>query len=361
MKIKDFCKDVGVDYSTFWDYYKRRTYIPLFILKELEGVSKRRFQKHIDYLESGVGHTKNNSKAVRYKSENLAKILGAYAADGYLRDRTIFWNGKETTHFELVFREGFKSNVRALANWFNDVFGISPKIRKEKNHYYIYISNKIIFRYFTNIFGFTPGRKTETVSVPEFLKKSSKSLKKSFISGVLMFDGSVGNRNGYIELCCKSKALLEDMIVFLKEICIDPDYVSLAPDRFMRYRFRIRKIEKLKRCLGLFETDTEKWWRLKEHLYGFEHKTKSIDYAISNIGKYYPDTMTDILKVIYLFQKQGITTDFSNISKSLNKCSTVVYEYLRKLERLGILKTKKHGQRKTWFLSSEIPYPKRRR
>jgi hypothetical protein len=56
-----------------------------------------------------------------------------------------------------------------------------------------------------------------------------------------------------------------------------------------------------------------------------------------------------------------IAPKFRNMSKGLNKHSAVIYEYLRKLERLGILKTEKHGQQKVWFLSDEFPYPKRRR
>ena len=98
--------------------------------------------------------------------------------------------------------------MTCLAKWINQVFEINVKPKKEKNHYSIYISNKTIFRYFTNIFRFNPGRKTETVRIPKLIFDSSSEIKKSVIKGILMFDGSVSRANGYVELYSKSKNLI---------------------------------------------------------------------------------------------------------------------------------------------------------
>ena len=117
--------------------------------------------------------------------------------------------------------------------------------------------------------------------------------------------------------------------------------------------------------MELFDFNTEKWWRLKEHLYGFDGKTKSLNKLITNLDENYPNTrkntikLSDIVKSINSLQSMSTETSFRKISESLNRSTTVIYEYLRKLEKLGILKTKKHGQRKYWFLSKEFPYPKR--
>ncbi len=362
---KNFCKNICIDYTTFWDYLNRRNYIPLFVLQQLEKISGIKFQGYIKYLEYGAGPNKKRTKAVKKISADFAKIIGAFAADGSLKKRATKWENKEVTHYEIVFREGFKSNIYALANWLNTIFGLKIIAKGKENHYYIYISNKIVFRYFTEIFGFNPGRKTETVSMPNVIKNSSKQIKKAFVTGVLMFDGSVNYRNGYIELYSKSKELIKDMVSVLRKINIPPDYINLNPDRLGRYRFIIRKCEKLKECLSLFEPKTEKWWRLNEHLFGFDGETKSLNILITNLDKHYPRIresairMTDVIKVVNSLQKLKKTGNFKNISENLNRHSTIVYEYLRKLETLKILKTNKTGTKKVWFLSNSFPLSKR--
>ncbi|MCX6814261.1 MAG: hypothetical protein NTY20_01225 [Candidatus Aenigmarchaeota archaeon] len=365
VKLREFCENIGIGYTTFWDYSNRRESVPLFLLKELESISERKFKIHVQCLEAGTGPTKSKAKVVGELSEKLAKIIGAYAADGNLRMMSTDWNGKKVTHYELVFREEFESNAKALVDWLSDVFGIKPKIREEKNHYCVYISNKIVFRYFTDVFGLDPGRKTEIVSAPEFVKNSSQNIKKSFITVVLMFDGSVSYRNGYVELCSRSRRLAIDTAFILNEIGIEPDYTRLEPDGFGRYRIGVRKFGRLEKCLELFEAKTEKWWRLKEHLYGFDGKTKSLNILIANLDEHYPKkrkstlSIAEIVKSVALLQNRGVPSNFSSIAESLNKSSTVIYEYLRKLERLEILKTERYGQGKIWLLSEEFPFPKR--
>ena len=81
-----------------------------------------------------------------------------------------------------------------------------------------------------------------------------------------MFDGSVSRGNGYIELYSKSKELIKGISILLNQINIPPDYVSLNPDKYDRYRLIIRKKHKLRKALSLFEPKTEKYMRLKKFL-----------------------------------------------------------------------------------------------
>ena len=105
-------------------------------------------------------------------SNNLSSMVGAFIADGHLR----FRKTKRGPRYEIIFREEYKSNIMALAKWINYTFDIGIKPKKEKNHYSLYISNKIIFRYFTEIFGFTPGRKTETVAIPKIIRNGNHKM-----------------------------------------------------------------------------------------------------------------------------------------------------------------------------------------
>ena len=91
-----------------------------------------------------------------------------------------------------------------------------------------------------------------------------------------MFDGSVDYTTGYISLVSKSRKLIEETAEMLDEINLEPDYVNLKPDVFGRYKLIMRKKEKLKGGLILFEKNTEKWYRLYEHIYGFKQFTNNL-------------------------------------------------------------------------------------
>lgn len=268
--FKNFCEKTKTNYSTLWKYLKKTNYIPLYILKELEELSNVKFQQYVKYLEYGAGATKRKTKAVQSLSEEFAAIIGAFIADGHLKERATLWNDREVKHYELVFREEYKSHMLALAKWFNKVFEIGIKPKKEKNHYSIYISNKIIFRYFINIFGFKSGRKTETVEIPNIFYKSSNRIKKAVVKGILMFDGSVSRKTGYVELYSKSKNLIISVSKLLKELNVNIGYISPKPDKYERYRIIIRKKAELVKCLEFFELGTRKYLRLKKTLETFK-------------------------------------------------------------------------------------------
>lgn len=269
--ITKFCKELNIPYTTFWDYLNRKEYIPLFVIKKLEEFSKINLKKYVHYLEYGIGSAKKRVKVAQF-CEEFASIIGAFIADGHLKKRETTWNERKPIHYELIFREEYHSNMLALAGWLNKVFEINIKPKKEENHYFIYISNKIIFRYFTNIFSFKSGRKTETVEIPKVLCDSTDKIKKAVIKGILMFDGSVSRKNGYIELYSKSRNLIIGVAKLLSEIGQPPDYICLKEDNYGRYRLIIRKRAKLTGSLELFEPGTEKYLRLRKILERFKNK-----------------------------------------------------------------------------------------
>jgi|TARA_Y100000310_G_C20641256_1_gene794049 hypothetical protein len=267
----NFCKRTKTDYKTLWKYLNKHNYIPLYVLAELEKLSNAKFQKHIKYLEYGTGSSKRRTKVIKELNEELAAMVGAFIADGHLKERICLWNNRNATHYELVFREGYESNVIALANWINNVFKIGVKPKKEKNHYSIYISNKIVFRYFNKIFGFKSGRKTETVSIPNILKTTNRKIKISLIKGILMFDGSVSRKKGYIDLLSKSSKLIVEVSEIIRRLSINPSHTATKPDNYGRYRFTIGRQFEIKKSLIFFEEDTEKHIRLKKIMKTFKN------------------------------------------------------------------------------------------
>ncbi|MDP3919107.1 MAG: hypothetical protein Q8Q35_04365 [Nanoarchaeota archaeon] len=354
--LKEFCNNINIDYTTLWDYLNRRTAIPLDFFFKIKERYNKDFHENFKYLESGS--MKNKVKIVSKISEDLAKVLGAHVADGSLRIRTTkFKENKNAKHYELILREEYESNIFCFCKWFNKLFDFNLKYKKEKNHFSIYVSNKVILLYFNKLFGIPLGRKTETIDIPKLIKSSNKKIKKEFLKGVLMFDGSVEYVTGYVSLISKSQNLIKSSLFLLGELNLDPDYISQTTDKFGRYRFIFRKKEKLRKCLDFFETNSDKWFRLKEHLFGFGNLKGSMDLLINDFEKYYPRKRKNSISfqdILILFNKKE-SFDRNYIAKKLNKKNTTINNFLNKLERWKIVISLYKGKSKIYKLNKNLP------
>lgn len=346
---------LGIEYCTLRDYVTRRDYIPLTVLKKMEDMSGVCLLREHNKLR-----TKKNMVEMRLPiriDKNLAQIIGAIIADGHLKIRKA-QRGKQ---YECVLREEYESNVVAFCTWMSEAFGIYIVPVKEKQWYATYISNKVLVLYLHRILEIPLGNKSSIVAVPSFLQKAEKQLKNAFLQGIFMFDGGVDYCTGYVSLTTKSKLLVEGVNKILCELQLEPDYVSNKPDRFGRYKILFRKKEKLVKCMQLFQIHTEKWYRLKEHFYGFENQTNDKAVLYEALQRYYPRkresalTFTDILVV--LETKNELTCE--QVSKELKRGKTTIYAYLEKLTRWEILQSKIKEGKNYWYLGEEFNFPKR--
>ncbi|MDP2922374.1 MAG: LAGLIDADG family homing endonuclease [Candidatus Omnitrophota bacterium] len=356
IKLKDLANNLKIDYTTLWKNLKNPKAIPLIIIRELENITNINFQEHIIYLYSS--HSKSKIKIPKTLDKSISKLTGCIIADGHLKTRKS-GRGK---HYEVVIRDEYKTNIIAAIKWFKNIFEINLKGNKEENHYSIYVSNKIINNYFTKVLGLPEGKKTGIVSTPNCILDSNIAIKQAYLQGLFMFDGGVDYRNGYVNYISKSKKLVEEILILLKEISLEQDYYSLQPDRYERYKIRFRKKEKLKKCLILFQKNTEKWWRLYEHLYGLKGTTKDLKILIKSIDTYYPRvrysaiTFSDVIKAIESLREKA---NILNLSQKLNRNKTVVYEFLKKLERWEIVTSYRVGLKKYYKFNKTLKIPRR--
>ena len=176
-----------------------------------------------------------------------------------------------------------------------------------------------------------------------------------------MFDGGVDYRTGYVNLISISKNLIKGAIEILIQLGLEPGFTDLNPDKFGRYKIRFRKLSKLKKCLCLFEENTEKWYRLKEHLGELSGITKDLKTAIKSFDKYYPKvrknsiTFSDIIKAVDILKE----VDMNTLSQKIKRNKTVTYEFLNKLEKWNILSSKRDGLIKHYKLNSILRIPRR--
>ncbi|MBI1971699.1 MAG: hypothetical protein HYS53_00200 [Candidatus Aenigmarchaeota archaeon] len=275
IKPTEIARLAGVSYISLWDCVFRRSAISLSLIEKIIEVwstvtsssskeNKMEMQKHIEKLCYGTGSQKRYANAIIAVSDALAKLIGAIIADGHLKERDTQWDGVKVKHYEIVLREGPKEHVQLCCNWFNQLFGTDLKPQDGGNHWFIYVSNKIILRYFTKLIGIPTGNKSGIVKIPEIIKNSNIEIKKSFLEGLFIFDGSVERATAYIELYMRSPYIIKDVENIMIEIGVKPDYVKIDPDKFSR--LIIRKKDKLRIYAYLFKDSTEKLSRLNGKL-----------------------------------------------------------------------------------------------
>ncbi len=340
---KEISDKLNISYITLWEYLNKKSSVSLSFFRTLFSVYKINLEPYFEYLESGS--LKNKAKIIRSLDTNFAKIFGAIAADGHLRKRiTTFKSNKKATHYELILREEYFDNCLAFCKWFKNVFDIEIKPIKRKNHYEIYLSNKPIFLQL-KFFGVNIGKKSDIVRIPEIIKDSKLSIKKSFLTGLFMFDGGVDYKNCYVSLVSKSRNLIFDVVEILNDLNLTPDYYSETPDGLGRYRIIFRKNAKIKYFLSIFESKTEKWHRISEHFYGFcvDGHLNFNDF-IKILDKMYPrKRRTSLTFSDFLILLRSMWLNKYDISSRLHIGKTAVNETLIKLYRWGFIEKNLNG------------------
>ncbi len=249
---------------------KRETkFFPIPVIIELLKLSKNKkileteINKNTKYLKVNSASAKT-IKAVKDLNKNLAKIIGAFMADGSLsiqkvvesKNKTALENledklryykinysinfsksrnqhyisiqlnrknlkiidklmtklGLKTqTHFNIELTDEYKDSVEAFNRWILKEFDMKPNnFSIKKNAWRTIFSNKIMARYLMKFFKITPGPKTFTAFEPKVIKNSNLYLRKFFAKGVLMFDGCI-TKNSQINFMTVSKKLFNSI------------------------------------------------------------------------------------------------------------------------------------------------------
>ena len=359
--------------------YGKADEIPIPILKELleRSISKHEYKKFFITSATKIFTSRRKKvNAIKEISIDLAEIMGAFAADGHLsvlvrayssskdellelmkrfnveltiqEDRDKFFirtskisqeqllqNRQENisysfSHlFEIVDAE--RSAVETIAQKIKEEFGISGKIVKKKEAWSYRTYNKILTRYF-RLFGLSSGRKTETVSEPLVLKNKSLDIKLGFVRGVLTFDGTV-KYSGEVYITLKNDRLPLDLSTIVSSYRIR-NFVTI---REPRYTLTIDHNNE--KSLSLFIPNTKKWFRLRDYLYGFKIKVKTIAEAKNIIYESYDRynrKSASFLELMEFIQKKGETTS-TELTQFFKTSDGGFYSKLRILNRMNIV------------------------
>lgn len=179
---------------------------------------------------------------------------------------------------------------RLIYKLFKYTSKITP--REEGKGYYINFSNKIIGRYFKNIFDFPLGKKSDIVEAPELIKRSPFNIQKAFTRGLMQFDGSV-KMKGTVAFSTNSKKLLE----FFSNV-IHRDGLKgctwARKDRECELGFE-SQFPSSRHWLNYFIKGTLKYQKLYGYIYGFKKRVKSKEEAIKILERIFPPNNKSIL------------------------------------------------------------------
>ena len=119
--------------------------------------------------------------------EKIAELIGAHCGDGTLYKTN--WGLVWELRGELKEKNYYVNNICPLLK---DIFGLKlvSKFRSggANGVWGVQTSKKEITSFFLE-YGFLPGRKTHTVSVPSYIQNSSHCIKRAFIKGLFDTDG----------------------------------------------------------------------------------------------------------------------------------------------------------------------------
>ena len=275
--------------------YLMREWYPLVFIQELVDLtnsSKYEIQDKIDFLKSKRPPV-IEYKAVKELTINFCKIAGAHAADGTLSDAYI------------AITDRYKNNLIALIGWFKE-WDYSPKLIKvSENEYGIKFHSRIISRYLTKFFDFPSGSKQYTVKEPEIIKNAPLEFRKAFTIGALTFEAGIGMKH-QIEFCVVSKAFRDSIVEILNELNIPHKSMENQSSGYWRFWSNTPTKDEASKWIGLFEPNTEKWFKLKDYIGGYSKRVNSFEEAVEILNSAYPRQSSSkiILKDVLLALKE---------------------------------------------------------
>ncbi len=294
---------------------EKRKFYPIPVIEMLLKFSKNK-QKFLRKITENIEYLKVNSasakpvRAVNVLNKNLAKILGAFMADGSLSVQIIIANSQAKnldktkleltklqipyssgnalsrrqhyisiranrdnfkflnrlissfdfpiqTHCNIELTDEYKDNVEAFIKWMKEEFNIDPtNFYKKRNAWRVVFSNKILARYLMCFFNVMPGPKTYNAQEPKIIKKSELAIRREFAKGVLMFDGCV-TINKKITLSLKNEYLISSISEIWKKDKIK--FGKSINKKRNEYLLFTTAENRKKELLKYFEMDTQKW------------------------------------------------------------------------------------------------------
>ncbi|MDI6825854.1 MAG: hypothetical protein QMD36_01510 [Candidatus Aenigmarchaeota archaeon] len=144
----------------------------------------------------------------------ICKLCGALAADGTIYKQNKFWNNYPVSSYYFEITDEWYDNVLLVSEWVFKLLGRKGSIKPHKGGFRFRIGSRILVEYLVSL-GQPYGKKSETVFIPNKIFMMGNDFLLAYITGVLMFDGTV-KLDGTIEFSTISKKLRDQIVAVLK-------------------------------------------------------------------------------------------------------------------------------------------------
>lgn len=350
-------KELKAGHSTIFKHLAKISYstdtinIPLPIVIEIDKLTNQKYHTQLVSSIVELYHPFGDQKIKPIVSinDNVAKIVGAHAADGYLQKdkRTLAWKTVDER----------KDAIEALQRWIKEEFDLDVTIKRieKDNAWQCNTKNKVFCRFLKNIMHMPTGKKAHTIREPTIIKQQSLVIRNSFARGVLIFDGCV-KTNGIVSLSSMSENLIKDIQLILKlnriEVCINHNKKKQS---WILETQNSRDTQEITKLLSFFEKSTYKYRRL----YFFIDDRK---YNIKELTELFPENHLGKVSLKKVHDKAKSMKKFKakQLAKECNIAETTTYKYLYILHKSEILtkethqiKTHKNAYPDTWFKFNE--------
>lgn len=217
------------------DWLKGRHPVPLPVLKNPNNIANR-----IEYL------CLRASKArvlLPICNKKLAYFLGVVFGDGHIANSV---RSSGYRRFKVVIQKGRSDYSEfVIPKIIENVFGIRPRLffsKRKSELITVSINSKIVSRFFTQLFNFTYGKKSDRVI--DSIKTLSPELQFYFIAGLFDTDGGIsGDSFAFCNSSKKTTRFVED---FLNLKNIETRFYKQSKGRFKWYQVRIPRSNKNK-------------------------------------------------------------------------------------------------------------------
>jgi stage V sporulation protein R len=157
-------------------------------------------------------------------NEPMAYLLGLMVGDGNIRYKRSKCLCITTGDYEVVTKS---------AKIINDLFFVSPKIKKDGNRWRIMVESAVLCEFMVEYLGLTHGPSASFKKIPDKIFQSPKSVVSSFLQGYFDADGSC---HSHVTCSSMSQELLKQVQIILNKMGII-SYISSYKDK--RYEDKI--------------------------------------------------------------------------------------------------------------------------
>lgn len=317
--------------------HSKEVNIPLCILRELTNPILEKKSKIIKSMKQfwvNSDHTKQRVKVPYSTSIELAKIIGAHLADGYLQ--------KDGNSYRIKISDGRKDAIEKFGWWLDRTFNFNLRIRfdKKDNTWIGWYTNKIIARFYENLLNINHGKKSDIAQEPLIIKNSGQAIRNAFVLGVMTFDGCVKS-SGSVALSTKSKRLFDGVWEILQKnnLSINISY-NKSKDAWYFESISGRNKAYLKKWQKFFEKGT--WKRRRLDLF-ISNKGMHIEEVKYLFPKHYLGKISvgDVWQAMHNIHIGGINAIQEELQKKglyVNKAA--IYKYLNILQQTKLISTK---------------------